>query len=119
MKEGGEDQSSTPEVANLAEALQLMKADTSTLLKDMLRGVSMWGITAIVAFVLAATWLALAQAILTYAHPYGAQPLVLDTLYLGYLFSSLSACVGAILLWRYWSMRKRYSQLFRIADKLR
>lgn len=79
----------------------------------------MWGVAAAMAFVLAGTWLALAQAVLIYAHPYGAQPAVLDTLYAGYIFSVVSACVGLVMLWRYWSMRRRYSELFRIANTLR
>ena len=94
MKEGEEGLSPIPEVGDLAEALQLMKLDTSNLLKDMLRGISMWGMTAVVAFLMAGAWLALAQAILTYAHPYGSYPLVLDTLYAGYALSAVSACAG-------------------------
>ena len=119
MKEGEEGLSPIPEVGDLAEALQLMKLDTSNLLKDMLRGISMWGMTAVVAFLMAGAWLALAQAILTYAHPYGSYPLVLDTLYAGYALSAVSACAGVLLLWRYFSMRGRYSRLYQIASRLR
>ncbi|HEY6283250.1 MAG TPA: hypothetical protein VIW22_04925 [Nitrososphaerales archaeon] len=108
-----------PEVANLVEALRLMRADTSNLLKDMLRGISMWGITAVTAFLLAGVSLALSQVILTYAHPYGSLPIVLDILYAGYIFSALSACLGAFQLWRYLSLRKKYSRLFQVADNLR
>jgi hypothetical protein len=120
MEDAGDEGKSSPrEVADLAEALQLMKADTSNLLRDMLRGISMWAVTAAIAFILAGAWLALADAILTYAHPYGSQPLVLDTLNLAYVFSVVSASVGVVLFLRYSLMRKRYSKLFRIAEKLR
>ncbi len=126
MREGGGDEGASPlrgteapEVVNLAEALRLMKADTSNLLSDMLSGISMWGTTAVMAFVLAGVWLALSQVVLAYAHPYGSRPAVLETLYVGYVFSVASASLGAILLWRYRTMRKRYTRLFQIASELR
>ncbi len=119
MEEGEKDLTGAPEMTSLAEALQVMKADTSNLLKDMLRGISMWGASAATALLLAVAWLALAQAILTYAHPYGSPPVVLETLYAGYAFSAISAVLGVVLLWRYLLLRKRYSRLFRIASNLR
>lgn len=114
-----EEEVSKLELANLEEALEFVKADASKLLRDLLSGISMWGLTALMAFVLAAVWLGLAEVILTYAHPYGALPQVLDTLYISYLFATASAILGLVLIWRYYSLRKKYSRLFEIAGKLR
>jgi len=122
MKEGdGENTvgSGKPEVGELADALELMKADASKFLRDLLKGVSMWGITAVLAFSLAVVWLALAQVVLTFAHPYGSPPLILDILYLSYGFAIGSASLGCALFWRYYSLRKKYTRLFEIARKLR
>lgn len=107
------------ELADLEEALGLVKADASKLLRDLLTGISMWGLTALMAFVLAAVWLGLGEVILTYAHPYGALPQVLDILYLSYLFAGASSVLGLVLFWRYYTLRKRYSRLFEITGKLR
>ena len=79
----------------------------------------MWGLTALMAFLLSAVWLALAQIILTYAHPYGSLPRILDILYASYVFATVSASLGFLLLWRYYSLRKRYLRLFQIAGSLR
>jgi len=106
------------ELTDLAEALGLMKADASKLLKDLLRGISMWGITALMAFFLAAVWLALSEVVLTYAHPYGSLPPTLDILYVSYGFAAGSAILGLILSWRYLSLKRRYVRLFEIAGKL-
>lgn len=106
-------------LADLEEALGFLKSDASRLLKDMLRGISMWGLTALMAFFLAAVWLVLAKVILMYAHPYGALPQVLDLLYVSYGFATGSAVLGFLLLWRYYSLRKRYLRLFEIAGSLR
>jgi hypothetical protein len=106
-------------MADLEGALEFVKSDASALLGDLLRGISMWGLTALMAFVLAAVWLVLAQVVLAYAHPYGSPPQVLDTLYLSYGFAAGSACLGLALLWRYYSLRRRYVKLFEIAGKLR
>lgn len=107
------------ELTDLAEALGLMKADASRLLKDLLRGVSMWGITALMAFLLAAVWLALAEVVLIYAHPYGSLPQILDILYASYAFAAGSGVLGVVLFWRYFSLKRRYVSLFEIARKLR
>jgi hypothetical protein len=107
------------DLEDLAEALGLMKADASKLLKDLLRGISMWGITSMMAFFLAFVWLALAQAILTYGHPYGSPPQILDILYASYLFAVVSVSLGLFLFWRYYSLRRKYTRLFEIAGKLR
>jgi hypothetical protein len=107
------------EVADLADALELMKADASRFLKDLLNGVSMWATTAVMAFFLAIVWLALAQIVLTFAHPYGSPPLMLDILYLSYTFAVVSASLGFLLSWRYYSLRRKYTRLFEIASKLR
>ena len=116
----GEDQAErSPEVADLAEALGWVKTDAERFLKDLLRGVSMWGTTAAMALVLALVWLALGQAVVTYAHPYGSPPLVLDILYLSYVMVVVSASLGVVLFWRYLSLRRRYARLFDIAAKLR
>jgi len=106
-------------IADLEEALGFLKADASRLLKDLLRGVSMWGLTALMAFLLAAVWLALALVILAYAHPYGSLPQILDILYASYGFATGSALLGFLLLWRYYSLRKRYLRLYEIAGSLR
>ena len=106
-------------VADLAEALIFMKADAAKLLKDMLRGISMWGITAAMAFVMAAVWFALGELILRYAHPFGSPPFILDLLYASDLVAVASALLGAILSWRYYSLRKRYGRLYEIAENLR
>ena len=107
------------ELTDLAEALGLMKSDASKLLKDLLRGISMWGITAVMAFFLAVVWLALAEVVLTYAHPYGSLPQILDILYASYAFAAGSAVLGVVLFWRYYSLKRRYVRLFGIARKLR
>lgn len=107
------------ELAALGEALNLMKNDTSKLLRDLLKGISMWGFTSLMAFLLAAVWLAFSQVVLTYAHPYGSPPQVLEILYAGYALTAISAMLGVLLSWRYYSLRKRYTRLFEIADKLR
>jgi hypothetical protein len=120
MKEPtGESPAVRMELAELAEALGFMKADASRLLNDMTRGISMWGVTALLSFLLAAVSLALAQAVLTYAHPYGALPQVLDLLYASYLSSACSAVLGLVLAWRYFTLKTRYVRLFEIARKLR
>jgi len=106
-------------LADLEEALGFLKADASRLLKDLLRGISMWGLTALMAFFLAGVWLVLAKVILTYAHPYGSLPQILDILYASYGFAAGSAVLGFLLLWRYYSLRKRYLRLFEIAGSLR
>ena len=106
-------------LADLEEVMRFVKADASNLLNDLLRGISMWGLTALMAFFLASVWLVLAQVILHYAHPYGALPEVLDVLYLSYGFAIGSACLGVALFWRYQSLRKRYSRLAEIAGNLR
>ena len=108
-----------PELADLAEALELMKADASRFLKDLLRGVSMWATTAVMAFLLAIVWVALAQVVVAYAHPYGSPPLILDILYLSYGFAIGSATLGFLLSWRYYTLRRKYTRLFEIASKLR
>ena len=106
-------------LADLEEALGFLRTDASRLLRDLLRGISMWGLTALMAFFLAAVWFALSQVILTYAHPFGALPQVLDLLYASYVFAIGSASLGFVLLWRYYSLRKRYLRLFEIAGNLR
>lgn len=106
-------------LADLEEALKFVKTDASDLLRELLRGISMWAFTALMAFVLAAVWLALAQVVLTYAHPYGALPQILDLLNISYVFAVGSAVLGLGLLWRYFSLRRRYVRLFEIAGKLR
>lgn len=106
-------------LADLEEALGFLKTDASMLLKDLLRGISTWGLTALMAFLLSAVWLALAQVILTFAHPYGSLPGILDILYASYVFAAGSAILGFLLLWRYYSLRKRYLRLFEIAGNLR
>jgi hypothetical protein len=115
----GEEEASKLGLADLEEALGFVKADASNLLRDLLSGISMWGLTALMSFVLAAVWLGLAEVILTYAHPFGALPQVLDVLYVSYVFATASAFLGLVLFWRYYSLRKRYSRLFEIAGKLR
>ena len=106
-------------VVDLSDALTLIKSDASSLLKDLLRGISMWGVTAAMAFILAAVWLALGQFILAYAHPYGAPQGILDLLYASYGFAVGSVSLGAIMSWRYYSLKRRYTRLFEITRKLR
>jgi hypothetical protein len=114
-----EEDASKLRLADLEEALGFLKADSSKLLRDLLSGISMWGLTALMAFVLAAVWFGLAQVVLIYAHPYGSPPLILEILYVSYGFAIASALLGIVLFWRYYSLRKRYSRLFEIAGKLR
>ncbi|MDA4125094.1 MAG: hypothetical protein OK438_06575 [Thaumarchaeota archaeon] len=106
-------------LGDLEEALRFVKADASNLLSDLLRGISMWGFTALMAFLLAAICLVLSQVILTYAHPYGSLPPILDILYVSYGFAIGSAFLGFVLFWRYYSLRKRYARLFEIVGSLR
>jgi hypothetical protein len=107
------------ELTDLSDALEQMKTDASKLLMDLLRGIAMWGITALMAFFLAFVWLALAEVVLVYAHPYGSLPQILDILYASYGFAAGSAILGLVLFWRYFSLKRKYVRLFGIARKLR
>ena len=107
------------DVATLEEALSWMRSDARTLLRDMLRGISMWGFTALLAALLAALCLVLAQSIMTFEHPYGSPPEILDALYVSYGVAAVSAVSSLALAWRYFSLRRRYTKLFEIAAKLR
>jgi hypothetical protein len=108
-----------PEIADFAEALDLMRADSKRLLADLLRGISMWGVTSLLAFCLAGACLALGQVIVKYAHPFGSLPQVLDLLNISYGLALGSAALGGVLFWRYYSLRARYSKLFEVARNLR
>jgi hypothetical protein len=124
MGERGEPNVSTeseeiPQVEDLADALGLLKTDTSMLLKDLLKGVSMWAITAAMSLFLTVVWLVLAEVLLTFAHPYGSPPVILGILYLSYGFAIGTAVLGVVLFWRYYTLRKKYSKLFEISAKLR
>jgi len=116
--EKGDQDDVSPEIADLADALTFMKSDAARLLKELLRGISMWGITALLAFIMAGVWIALGEAILKYAHPFGSPPFALDILYASYLLAIASALMGIVLSWRFFWLRSRFGRLYKIAETL-
>jgi len=107
------------DVADLSAALGLIRTDSAKLLGDMLQGISMWGVTSLMAFLVSAICLALGETILTYAHPYGTLPQVLEALYASYALAGVSAVMGVVLLARYYTLKRRYTSLYRAARNLR
>ena len=63
-----------PKIDDLREVYDLLKTDASDLLGDLLRGVSMWGTTAVIALFLTLSWIVLADVITGFGHPYGSPP---------------------------------------------
>jgi hypothetical protein len=110
-----EEQGKLPE---LEQVYRLLQDDAATILRDLLRGISLWGITAIVAVFLALVSLGLATTILTFAHPYGASPNILHALYASYSVAGISAVIAGVLFWRYFTLRRKYSRFFEVAEKL-
>jgi len=112
-------------LTDLGEVYELLRTDASDLLRDLLRGVSMWGTTAVIALFLTLSWLFLAGVITVFGHPYGSPPngvsysTVIQALYLSYVLAAASAAVCIYLFSRYFSLKRKYSRLFKIAEKLR
>jgi hypothetical protein len=106
-------------LADLSEVYELLKTDASDLLSDLLRGVSMWKVTALLAVVLTFSWIALATVILVFGHPFGALPIILFSLYLSLALALVSATMSFYLFYRYYTLRRKYTRLFKIAEKLR
>ena len=115
MVEVGGDQ----KLADLSEVYELLKADASELLRDLLRGVSMWKVTALLAVLLTFSWVALAAVITVFGHPYGSPPAILEALYLSIALAVVSATLSFYLFYRYYTLRRKYTRLFNIAEKLR
>lgn len=111
-------------LTDLAEVYDLLKSDAVNLLRDLLRGVSMWGTTALMALFLTCSWIILAAVITIFGHPYGSPPngvdyhTVLDALYASYAFAGISAIICGYLFSRYYLLRKKYTRLFKLAEKL-
>jgi len=116
---------SDPKLEDLSEVYALLKTDASDLLGDLLRGVSMWRTTAAIALFLTVSWIVLAIVVTAFGRPYGHPPndisstTVLVALYLSIILAAASGGVCAFLFSRYISLKKKYSRLFQIAEKLR
>jgi hypothetical protein len=106
-------------LADLSEIYELLKADASDLLRDLLRGVSMWKMTSLLALLLTFSWLALVAVIMVFGHPYGSPYGVLVGLYLSLALAAVSATLCFYLFYRYYTLRRKYTRLFNIAEKLR
>ena len=106
-------------LADLSEVYELLKTDASDLLRDLLRGVSMWKVTAMLALLLTFSWIALATVIMVFGHPYGSPPTILLALYVSLALAAVSATLSFYLLYRYYTLRRKYTRLFKIAEKLR
>jgi hypothetical protein len=117
--------SSESKLDDLTEVYAFLKTDASDLLGDLLRGVSMWRTTAVIALFLTVSWIILAVVVTAFGRPYGSPPnnisssTVVVALYLSIILAVTSACVCAYLFSRYFSLKKKYSRLFQIAAKLR
>jgi hypothetical protein len=107
------------ELADLSEVYELLKTDASDLLRDLLRGVSMWNMTAVLALLLTFSWIALAAVIIKFGHPFGAPPAILLALYFSLALAAVSAILSFYLFYRYFTLRRKYTRLFNIAEKLR
>jgi hypothetical protein len=114
-----ETKASDPKIDDLQEVYELLKTDASDLLRDLLRGVSMWKVTALLAMLLTLAWIALAGVIVKFGHPFGAPPIILDALYLSIALAAMSAALSFYLFNRYYTLRRKYTRLFNIAEKLR
>ena len=114
-----------PLVGDLVEVYDLLKSDATNLLRDLLNGVSMWGTTAMIAFFLTLSWLVLTAVITIVGRPYGSPPNGLDSIqvlylwYLGIILAIASGITTVFLFSRYYSLKRKYSRLFKIAEKLR
>jgi len=106
-------------LADLSEVYELLKTDASDLLSDLLRGVSMWKVTALLALLLTFSWFALAMVIEVFGHPYGSPPTILYALYGSLVLGVVSATLSFYLFYRYFTLRTKYTRLFKIAEKLR
>jgi ABC-type antimicrobial peptide transport system permease subunit len=106
-------------LADLSEVYELLKTDASDLLRDLLRGVSMWKVTALLALLLTFSWIALATVITLFGHPYGSPPTILWALYVSLALAVVSAILSFYLFYRYYTLRRKYTRLFNIAEKLR
>jgi len=108
-----------PKLADLSEVYELLKTDASDLLRDLLRGVSMWNVTAVLALLLTFSWVALAAIIMVFGHLYGSPPAILLALYISSALAVVSALLSFYLFYRYFTLRRKYTRLFNIAEKLR
>jgi uncharacterized membrane protein len=106
-------------LADLSEVYELLKTDASDLLRDLLRGVSMWNVTALLSALLTFSWIALAAVILKFGHPFGSPPTILLALYISLALAAVSAVLSFYLFYRYFTLRRKYTRLFNIAEKLR
>lgn len=96
-----------------------MKTDAAKLLRELKMGISMWGVTSLMAFLVSFVSFVLGYTILTYAYAYENLPQVLDFLYASYALTISSLIIGIILLWKYFALRRRYTRLFDISRNLR
>jgi hypothetical protein len=108
-----------PPVADLVEVYDLLKDDATNLLSELLRGISMWRTTGLIASFLTLSWVVLAVVITAFGHPYGSPYIVLYSLYLSIALAQASGITSVYLFSRYISLRRKYSRLFKIAEKLR
>jgi hypothetical protein len=109
----------------LEEVYDSLKTDAESLLRELLLGISMWGVTSLMAFLLCAASLILAVVVTLFGRPYGNPPsgvsseTVLAALYTSLALAATSAVVGSLLLQKYLTLKKKYSRLFQIARELR
>jgi len=68
---------------------------------------------------LTCSWVALAAVIMMFGHPYGSPPPILQALYLSVALAVVSAILSFYLFYRYYTLRRKYTRLFNIAEKLR
>src|ERR1700730_17263553 len=102
-----------PKIDELKEVYELLKTDAPDLLGDLLRGVSMWRTTAVIALFLTISWIVLAFVVTAFGRPYGSPPndisssTVLVALYLSVILAIASAGVCFFLFSRYFSLKKK------------
>jgi H+/Cl- antiporter ClcA len=114
----GEREQEAGRLPELEQVYKLLQEDAATILSDLLRGISLWGITGGVAVFMALVSLALARSILIFAHPYGSPPDILYSLYISYLVAGIFAAIAGVFFWRYFTLGRKYSKFFEIAKKL-
>jgi len=108
----------------LEEVYESLRTDAQSLLQELVRGISMWGVTSAMAFLLFVLSLVLAVVVTLFGRPYGSPPndigrsTVIFALYASLTLAAISAVVGTVLLRRYLALKKKYSRLFRIAREL-
>ena len=108
----------------LEEVYESLRTDAQSLLRELLRGISMWGVTSLMAFLVCAVSLILAAVVIVFGRPYGSPPsdvgrnTVLIALYTSIALAARSAGVGSLLLQKYLTLKKKYARLYRIAREL-